>query len=543
MIEIIVVDEHNSQTHHRKIKELETRDLKDKSVPSQCFDVSENEESDENIQPNKKKFKKSNVLNFEIELASEEWNSICPQMKTKKDGTEAKYLQKGWTDIMRDKIYEKEKLPCTFSFSTNQINPGTFYAEMKGKCTSENCKSKVTVICRDIPEKDKPVLFEVETNDTKKRPHLKNVRLQGKAREIVKKELENIKPKQWRRRRARLMNFGDPEPANLFTLPVLQKAKQQQKNEKLGIPVGIPLFESIENLRGERLTNDFISKIQTDISKLLEKEKNEFSQKNDYYMPEFTENLSKLCREFPCWTMVMNEHFNNPLSPASSARSEAYFSDFKSGIDGESRVDKVLVDHCWAIEADCNLAKNAIQNLKPEECTTRELNYELNETKDNYLYDVDSWRNKACKIEKEIPLDEEENKPTHVLHMTNVLNASSFIQTVDEKTKLIKNQLKPRGQHVTPCTDLNFLQKPRNIKKKRGKGILRNGNGLSAVLVDDVKLYFKQTCAFDSISELLSYAYCEFESFHSFGNANLPKADDVDKNEQNTKCKMQILIT
>lgn len=154
-------------------------------------------------------------------------------------------------------------------------------------------------------------------------------------------------------------------------------------------------------------------KIEKEVSELLELEKHEFSQKNDYYLPEFSKKLSKLCREFPCWTMVMNKYFNNPLSPASSARSEAYFSDFKSSINKVARVDKVLVEHCRAIESDCNLARSAIQNLKPDDYTTRKLNSELNETEDNYLYEVDRWRKKACPIEKKIPFEEEVNKTTY----------------------------------------------------------------------------------------------------------------------------------
>lgn len=245
----VAKDEHNSQTHYKKIKGIEDQDLKDESIPSVRYDEGENEENDEDMQPKRKKLKKSNELHFQIELTNEEWTSIRPEKVMKSDGTEAEYLKKGWTDIMRHKIYQKQKLPCSISFKTHHINLCNFYAEMVGKCTSENCKSKITVTCKDIPEKEKPVLFEVTAIDTKKIPHLKKVRLQGKAREIVKAELQNIKPKQWRRKKARTtMNYGDCEPPTLFSLPVLQKAKQQQKNEELGIPVGTSLFESLDNI-------------------------------------------------------------------------------------------------------------------------------------------------------------------------------------------------------------------------------------------------------------------------------------------------------
>lgn len=93
---------------------------------------------------------------------------------------------------------------------------------------------------------------------------------------------------------------------------------------------------------------------------------------------------------------------------------------------------------------------------------------------------------------------------------------------------------------MTPCSDLNFLQKPTKIKKNRGKGILRNGNGLSAVPIEKIKIYFRQTCAFDSISEILSNAYCEFQSFNSFVTANLPNMSNSDQKNKKDKIDQRL---
>lgn len=79
------------------------------------------------------------------------------------------------------------------------------------------------------------------------------------------------------------------------------------------------------------LTYKFIENIKESALSLNETDNQiDFEMQNNvYYLPEFSNNLSVLCKEFPCWTNVMNEHFKNPHHVASSARSEGFFAAFK----------------------------------------------------------------------------------------------------------------------------------------------------------------------------------------------------------------------
>ena len=86
---------------------------------------------------------------------------------------------------------------------------------------------------------------------------------------------------------------------------------------------------------------------------------------NEYYLPEFIDSLMNLCKEFPCWTNVMIEYFNNPRTVATSSRSENYFGQLKrSLLENKTplRLDKFLIKHCRQIDADMKLARASVNN-------------------------------------------------------------------------------------------------------------------------------------------------------------------------------------
>jgi len=77
----------------------------------------------------------------------------------------------------------------------------------------------------------------------------------------------------------------------------------------------------------------------------------------------------------------------------------------------------------------------------------------------------------------------------------------------DNKNKLLPcmKQNKKRGKFLQPCPDITIIhQKP---TANRISGIIQNGNKLAPVKIFIKKVSLRNTCAFDSIIEILASSY------------------------------------
>lgn len=87
--------------------------------------------------------------------------------------------------------------------------------------------------------------------------------------------------------------------------------------------------------------------------------------------------------------------------------------------------------------------------------------------------------------------------------------------------------LKRRGTYVSADPEILLRhQRPVQARKKKGKGIVQNGNKLVPKSVQGKRIYFPNTCPFDSNTEVLSNAYCNIQAFKDFidGSTNLNTA-------------------
>lgn len=90
-----------------------------------------------------------------------------------------------------------------------------------------------------------------------------------------------------------------------------------------------------------------------------------------------------------------------------------------------------------------------------------------------------------------------------------------------KKKPLSENKCnKQRGKYLKSRPDIN-LTYDRPLRKRKDE-ILRNGNNCNLVIVNDKKLYVKNTCAFDSLVEILT-SYCSYSEFKNW----------IDKNSEN----------
>jgi len=85
----------------------------------------------------------------------------------------------------------------------------------------------------------------------------------------------------------------------------------------------------------------------------------------------------------------------------------------------------------------------------------------------------------------------------------------------------VKINVTNRGKYLKSRPDIN-LTYDRPLRKRKDE-ILRNGNNCNLVIVNDKKLYVKNTCAFDSLVEILTTSYCNYTEFKNW----------IDKNSEN----------
>lgn len=163
-------------------------------------------------------------------------------------------------------------------------------------------------------------------------------------------------------------------------------------------------LESEDSSDKHSLTYKFIEKLKESALSLDETDNQiDFeTQNNVYYLPEFGNNLSVLCREFPCWTNVMNEHFENPHHVATSAHSEGFFAAFKrDSLDNRvpERTDKLLVNTIRIIDKDMLLAWAAISDIINAKSTLS--NKCSKKDKKDHLLVAERWKNKFTILEDE----------------------------------------------------------------------------------------------------------------------------------------------
>lgn len=218
----IFQNRHDVYLKYRKAIGLAVDIQKIQTVHSNTF------EKDENIDksPEKKNIKKSKQLIFDIEIEGEEWDSL--KLIEHQKGN---VLQPGWTYIISKIIWKYQKLPCCFNFKHAIVRKDSRpFITINGYCSecgavliAESENSLVTKVC-----------FEVKTKNSHGIPHTKKKRLAGIELEKLMKDLETKKPKEVRRDiAAKEMVHGCPEPAHVYTLSALSKARQKAKDKKI----------------------------------------------------------------------------------------------------------------------------------------------------------------------------------------------------------------------------------------------------------------------------------------------------------------------
>lgn len=246
------------------------------------------------------------------------------------------------------------------------------------------------------------------------------------------------------------------------------------------------------------------------------------------------------------------------------------------------RMDKFLVHHCRMINADLKLAFACVQDLMIQQPKKRLKANHMESIE--HLYQIENWRNKAftapvdeiqmdstlefnhpsilstsndhnySKIEilpgsdgsicfedstskleifSSTPSDNnilqkgldilEENLKIENLQLQQFKSENSKVNIIEKKSNLMDKNCeieKSRGKFVKKDPELKIkMSKPSNIKINN-KSYLKNANLLQFKLVDGSPLFLSNTCAFDSISELMVNGFNQMRHFQNIITEN-----------------------
>lgn len=335
---------------------------------------------------------------------------------------------------------------------------------------------------------------------------------------------------------------------NTMDLPDLE-------NNELNIYKGINSDEDIFLYEDKHeIYNDtnYVISIETGLyeveDKSIQKSKVVGDHLNGLFCIDLVKSLMNICLEFPLWSAVMVDSFSSPNVRASSARVKGYFSTLKSSIvkkNARMRVDKFLVTHLRAIRGDIKITgslvdgtiknKTIVAPFKKSDNinipvknkrTFSELSHGLtsnyhcdvtksvisSETKEditkvsifneNTEYNTDSSNTSRCSTPEETIIENWKNK------------ASSSLQ---EKKEL---QQSKRSLYLEKHPEIRSRLKINHNISKHRLSLVKNGTLMRPIMIgqnpNKKRCHTTNTCAFDSILQMVSTAYMDSSDYASY---------------------------
>lgn len=193
-------------------------------------------------------------LYFDLILSDEQWKSTYPISKLYKEkgnnGKTYKVLNTGWTDVISEACFIKNKLPCAYTFKYSKIfdSPDAqIYLRIYGFC--KECGAEFRAHCLYEPAPDTGIVLRVHTVDTSGIPHEKKRSIKGNTRAAIGQELLNKKSRQWRNDAVKDLSYGDSEPPYVARQCTLRKIKEEAIVRELGINKNVDAINSLTELK------------------------------------------------------------------------------------------------------------------------------------------------------------------------------------------------------------------------------------------------------------------------------------------------------
>lgn len=300
---------------------------------------------------------------------------------------------------------------------------------------------------------------------------------------------------------------------------------------------------------------DYVTSIETWLheieDKSIQKSKIAGDHLNGLFCIDVVKALMNICLEFPLWSAVMVDHFSSPNLRASSARVEGYFSTLKSSIvkkNARMRVDKFLVTHLRAIRGDIKIIGSVVDVTFKNKTTVTPVDSNIYPVKNKKTFSELSHgltSNHHSDVAKSLMSSETEKDITKVSisdenieHHTDSSNSNSRCSTPEET--IIENW---KNKASSPFQEKKELQQSKrslylekhpeirsrlkinhNISKHR-LSLVKNGTLMRPIMIgqkpNKKRCHITNTCAFDSILQIVSTAYMDSLDYASYVNESL----------------------
>lgn len=204
---------------------------------------------------------------------------------------------------------------------------------------------------------------------------------------------------------------------------------------------------------------------------------------NAFYNIEIAKKIMRLMHYLPIWTGVMIPFFNVGSTIATSSSVESEFANIKGRVFKNElplRVDKFIIRHLDYIDGRVKEASANYHNTRKEVLKIKE-NDNINLTCPNKNIDTTQ---------------------------TNVLNTSTDVTSLNEYENWgglgnVKSKKRKRPNYLDACPDWDYVQSHKTIEIP----IFKNGNLYENNLrINEVLVIIKETCAFDSLIQLVMHA-------------------------------------
>lgn len=230
-------------------------------------------------------------------------------------------------------------------------------------------------------------------------------------------------------------------------------------------------------------------------SKLLVEEE-EGDHDNSQYLPHIVDLCVNLSKKLPLWTAIMVPLFEYGSTTASSASVESSFNNLKKRVFSEKklpiRADDFLSIHIKSLEGSMIIsAAKKVDNRKGKQHTAEE----------------DLVKKKTVSITQSIVSDFDKT--------TLRENFESHIEDTENwRGEALPLKKRPRKSYLNTHPEL--LNADMSSKKSLAIGILKNGNRyteLKSLTINNKKYVLSNTCAFDSICQVVAAAVSDSEIY------------------------------
>jgi len=257
---------------------------------------------------------------------------------------------------------------------------------------------------------------------------------------------------------------------------------------------------------------------------------------NMYFIPAVAPLVLNLCTYMPLWSGIMCKAFKYGDIPATSASIESQFNDLKNRVlkhvNMPMRIDDFLKLHIQSINGTMKLMNSKINKIPLEDTNINQSSQNafpkndkpINDKADNNKTDIIRINDDLSNLDDILNLKEDSNKyiynqPTLTITEIHTIPLLETEDTSEENWGNILINLKKKKKPIYLTENREILLRNLDSKAKTNIiGLLKNGNlsEFKSIKLDGENFVLSNTCAFDSIVQILAVAYCDSNEYATF---------------------------